>query len=375
MNTTLEHKPQRLASLDILRGFDLFLLVFFQPVFVSLAHKLDLPFLNTILIQFQHEAWEGFHLWDIIMPLFLFMTGAAMPFSFTKYQQSKNKGGIYRRILKRTIILFILGAVVQGNLLALDPKHIYLYTNTLQAIGVGYLFAAIIQLHLTTKWQIISTVLILLTYTVAITTGGDLTPQGNLAEKIDRIVLGPFRDGASWNEDGTWSFSPYYHYTWVLSSLTFTVTVMLGAFAGKIIKAGKDNQKKVVIKLLMYGLSLVLISLIWSLQIPIIKPIWTCSMTLFSGGICFLLLAIFYYWIDYKKNTYGFNWLKIYGMNSISAYLLGEVVNFRSVAASVSYGLEQFMGSYYVVWLTFLNYLIVFLILRIMYKQKVFLKI
>ena len=65
---------------------------------------------------------------------------------------------------------------------------------------------------------------------------GDFTPAGNFAEQVDRWVLGRFRDGVFWNEDGTWSFSPYYNYTWIWSSLTFGVTVMLGAFAGKIMK-------------------------------------------------------------------------------------------------------------------------------------------
>ena len=58
----LENNSSRLASLDILRGFDLFLLVFFQPVFVALGQQLDLPFLNRLVYQFDHEAWVGFHL-------------------------------------------------------------------------------------------------------------------------------------------------------------------------------------------------------------------------------------------------------------------------------------------------------------------------
>lgn len=204
---------------------------------------------------------------------------------------------------------------------------------------------------------------------------GDFTPEGNFAEKIDKLVLGRFRDGVYWNEDGTWNFSPHYNYTWIWSSLTFGATVMLGTFAGKIMKAGKDNRRKVVRTLLVIGIALVAFSLVWSLQMPIIKRLWTSSMTLFSGGLCFLLMGAFYYWIDYKGHSRGLNWLKIYGMNSITAYILGEVVNFRCIAASVSYGLEQYLGGYYPVWLSFTNYLIVFLILRIMYKQKIFLKI
>ena len=59
MSKKSENNTSRLASLDILRGFDLFLLVFFQPVFAALVRQLNLPFLNDILYQFDHEVWEG----------------------------------------------------------------------------------------------------------------------------------------------------------------------------------------------------------------------------------------------------------------------------------------------------------------------------
>lgn len=343
-HTSSVSPSERLASLDVLRGFDLFLLVFFQPVFIVLGQRLGWPWLNGILYQFDHEVWIGFRFWDLVMPLFLFMTGASMPFSFSKFKDAPNKGPVYRKILRRFVLLFIFGMIVQGNLLGLDPKHLYLYTNTLQAIATGYLIASIILLHCTLKWQIIVSASLLVVYWIPMTFCGDFTPQGNFAEGLDRLVLGRFRDGVYWNEDGTWNFSPYYNYTWIWSSLTFGVTVMLGTFAGRIMKAGKENRWRVVQTLFFIGLGLIGIALLWSLQMPIIKRLWTSSMTLLSGGYCFLLMALFYYWIDYKGHTRGLNWLKIYGMNSITAYLLGEVINFRCVVASVSYGLEQYLG-------------------------------
>ena len=375
MNTPLSPVSGRLASLDILRGFDLFLLVFFQPVFVALGQRLNFPWLNDILYQFDHESWIGFRFWDLVMPLFLFMTGASMPFSFSKFKNAPNKWHIYRKIIKRFVLLFIFGMIVQGNLLGLNPDSLYLYSNTLQAIATGYLIAAIILLHCSFRYQVLITLLLLLLYWIPMTFFGDFTPGGNFAEKVDRLVLGQFRDGVYWGEDGNWHFSPYYTYTWIWSSLTFGVTVMLGTFAGKIMKEGKENRKGVVRLLLLLGIVLIGVSLLWSLQMPIIKRLWTCSMTLFSGGLCFLLMGLFYYWIDYKGHTYGLDWLKIYGMNSITAYILGEVVNFSCIAASISYGLEQFLGNYYSVWLSFANYLIVFFILQMMYKHRIFLKI
>lgn len=370
-NTTTK---QRLDSLDILRGFDLFMLVFLQPILVGLLQKIDNPAFQGVLNQLDHEVWTGFRAWDLVMPLFLFMAGAAMPFSFQKYRLDNNKWPIYKRIFRRVFLLFVLGAVVQGNLLGLNPRYLYLYTNTLQAIGVGYLIAAIIQLHLPTKGQLIATALLLLAYWAPMTFLGDFTPEGNFAEKVDRFVLGRFRDGVYWNEDGSWSFSPNYNYTWILSSLTFGVTVMMGAFAGKIMKDGKDKLRNVR-TLLIVGAVSIIIALIWSLQMPIIKRIWTCSMTLYAGGISFMLMGLFYYWIDCKQHTKGLKWLKIYGMNSITAYVLGEIINFRSVVQSVCYGFEQYLGNYYSVLINLGNYLIVFFILRELYKRGIFLKV
>ena len=54
-------------------------------------------------------------------------------------------------------------------------------------------------------------------------------------------------------------------------------------------------------------------------------------MTLYSGGICFLLIAITYYIVDVKGLKKGLVWLKIYGMNAITAYCLGEMLKYNSL--------------------------------------------
>lgn len=372
---TVKQSAYRLASLDILRGFDLFMLVFFQPVFIAFAqHWAHIPFFQFMLYQFDHEYWAGFRSWDLVMPLFMFMVGAAMPFSFEKFKNEPDKSAIYRKIFRRFIILFILGMIVQGNLLSLSPLQFHFYANTLQSIAVGYLFAAIFQLHLSPKNQYIVTAALLVGYWALLTFFGDFTPYGNFADKVDRIVLGRFRDGVTTYPDGTWQFSPDYWYTWILSSMTFIVTVMLGVFAGRTIKNGMD-KKKTTLALFIWGAGLIAAAALLSLQTPIIKRIWTSSMTLYAGGLSFLLMALFYYIVDYKKKSKGLNWLKIYGMNSIVAYMLGEVVNFRCVANSLLWGLEKYVGIYYPAVITFANFLILFFILRLMYKAKVFIKI
>ena len=149
---------------------------------------------------------------------------------------------------------------------------------------------------------------------------------------------------------------------------------MMGVFAGRIVKNG-PNKLKNSISLLIIGLSLVIGGLLLSFQTPILKKIWSASMTLYSGGLCFVLMALFYYIIDYKGYSKGLNWLKFYGMNSITAYTLGMVISFKSIAHSVFYGLEQYIGDYYNDFLVLVNFMILFFILRLMYNLKYFVKI
>ncbi len=373
-------KTERLNSLDVLRGFDLFLLVFFQPVFMSLATTMDVPWMNAVSSQFTHVAWQGFAFWDLIMPLFMFMAGASMPFAFAKHIRSGNKTQIYKRILKRVALLWIFGMMCQGNLLGLNPQNFRFYSNTLQAIAMGYLISAVILLHFKRKGQIVITSALLLVYWALLTFvridgfgGGNFTPDLNLAEYIDRVVLGRFRDGATVTNSGL-NFGGY-HYTWILSSLNFGVTVMTGVFAGQIMKAQNLSKIKKTQWLTITGVAMIVIGQLWGLQMPIIKKIWTSSMTLYSSGICFLLMALFYYLIDYKSYGKYFNWLKIYGMNSILAYMLYEIINFSSISLSIFYGTEQFLGDYYSTLIKLANVSIIFVILWFCYRKKIFLKI
>ena len=243
-------KSERLGSLDVLRGFDLFCLVFFQPVFRLLGSAIDTPWMGVMMKPFEHVAWEGFAFWDIIMPLFMFMAGASMPFAFAKYLKSGSKGRLYKRILKRVLLLWIFGMMCQGNTLALDPQKIYLYSNTLQAIAMGYLISAVLFLHLERKGQIIVTSGLLVIYWALMMFvrvdgfgGGNFTPDFNLAEYVDRVVLGRFRGGVT--VTGTGLDFGRYRYTWLLSSLNFGVTVMTGVFAGQIMKGNLSKIKKV----------------------------------------------------------------------------------------------------------------------------------
>lgn len=371
---------QRLESLDVLRGFDLFCLVALEGVLHPLGRAIDAPWYNDFLWCFSHVQWEGFSSWDLVMPLFMFMAGVSMPFALSRYKVMPDKWAVYRRIVKRVALLWIFGMMCQGNLLGLDPDRIYLYSNTLQAIAMGYLISAMLFLHVRLSVQIGTAVALLLAYwgamqfiTVDGYGGGTYTPDGNLAEWVDRTVLGRFRDAAV-VENGQIVFAGSYRYTWILSSLNFGVTVLTGVFAGHILKSGMDRKHKWQ-WLLGIGVIMVALGWLWGLQLPVIKKIWTSSMVLVSSGYCFLLMGLFYYWIDYKGHRKNLTWLKVYGMNSIVAYMLANVISFRCIGTSLFHGLEQYTGNYYPALIAASNALIIYVILWLLYKRNIFLKV
>ncbi|SNY95180.1 acyltransferase family protein [Flagellimonas pacifica] len=361
-------KPVRILSIDALRGFDMLLIIFADHFFFNLNEGAQTSFTSTLAEQFNHPKWFGSTFYDIIMPLFLFVVGAVIPFSLSKrIQNTTSKSAIYSKLIKRFITLFILGWVVQGNLLAWDINEFHVFSNTLQAIAVGYLFSCIAYIHLQKKWLYVVFAFCLVIYALILTAPivpgvgrSLLLPDQNFALYFDRLVLGKFDDGLQ--------------YTWLLTGFGFTATTLSGVFAGELIKSTLP-RKKVSLYLLLTGVAALALGLIWGIWHPIVKKIWSSTFVLASSGVCYILLALFYWVIDVKgKRKWAFP-LKVIGMNAITAYVLSHVINFREVASFLLYGLEQYVGAYYQMILSVGGFGILYLLLWYMYKNNTFIKV
>ena len=127
--------------------------------------------------------------------------------------------------------------------------------------------------------------------------------------------------------------------------------------------------------LAVIGVLLVAAGWLWSFQMPVIKKLWTSSMVLQTSGWCFLLMAVFFWTIDHKGWCKHTEWLKVYGMNSIAAYMLASCISFNCIGYSLFHGLEQFLGDYYQAWIAVVNAVIIYGILWMMYQKKIFLKV
>jgi predicted acyltransferase len=69
-------------------------------------------------------------------------------------------------------------------------------------------------------------------------------------------------------------------------------------------------------------------------------------MILWSGGLCLLLLALFYWVIDvkgYRRWAFFFN---VIGMNAIVAYIAPDIINFPQLSSTLLGGLARHLGNY-----------------------------
>jgi predicted acyltransferase len=149
---------------------------------------------------------------------------------------------------------------------------------------------------------------------------------------------------------------------------------MLGVFAGYILKSSDKGLRKVWI-LTILGITMMLTARLWNPFHPIIKHIWTGSFVLFAGGICYLLLALFYAVTDIARMK---GWAKafvIIGANSIVAYTAWHLFDFGLVADVFTTGLKTWAGGAYDFIRGTAAFLVIFLILKYMYRQKIFIKV
>ena len=357
--------PGRILSVDALRGFDMFWIAGGEGIFKSLDAVFNNASTQWINLQLDHVEWLGFRFYDIIMPLFLFIVGVAMPFSFNKrLLAGDSKKKIIGHVIKRVIILWFLGMVVQGNLLTFNLSEFDFYSNTLQAIAAGYLIASVIILYSNAFYHILITIALMLLYwlVMVLLPGGSgmYEPHQNAAIYIDKLLLGAYQDGTT--------------YTWILSSLNFAATTMLGVFAGYILKSGIKNLNKVWY-LLLFSFVCYVLAIVWHPVHPIIKHIWTGSFVLYAGSFSLLLMALFYLIIDVWNYKSWSRMFVIIGANAIVAYVAWHLFDFRYISDIFIRGFEEHTGSWYNLIRNTAGFITLFVILWYMFKKKIFIKV
>ena len=358
---------ERLLSIDALRGFDMFWIIGGGTLLSSLADVWPHPITQTIKEQLEHVEWQGFHFEDLIFPLFLFIVGVVLPFSTSRRrQQGQSSASIHLHIFKRALTIILLGLIF-NNLLRFEWSQMR-WPGVLQRIGLCYFFAAIVVAH--TRWRtqaiIVGAVLVLYWVAAELIPVPDfganaMTAEGCLSSYIDqRLIPGKLYYGYGDNEG-------------LISTFPAVCTVLLGALAGHWLRSQRTGNRKAA-GLALAGLACVATGYLWGLVFPIIKLIWTSSYTLFSGGWCLLLLALFYWLIDvkgYRKWTFFF---VVIGVNPITIYFLQRFVNFGDIAEFFLAGVVNNAGQVAPLVLPLGVLAVKWLLLWFLYRHKIFFK-
>ncbi|MDD5543621.1 MAG: DUF5009 domain-containing protein [Acidobacteriia bacterium] len=365
--------PDRLVSLDAFRGLTI--------AFMILVNNPGTW--NAVYRPLEHAPWNGWTLTDLVFPFFLFIVGVSMTMSFARRQErGDGRGSLFLQVVKRTVIIFVLGLVLNGF-----PYYHFStlrIPGVLQRIAVCYFIAAVIYLTCKLRGQILVTLAFLIGYWILMKTvnvpgfgHGILTPEGNLAAYLDNKYLHGHIYRPTWDPEG------------MLSTLPAVTTTLFGIFAGQWMRHTKSIASRLW-GLILSGTIGIILGQIMNVWFPINKNLWTSSYAVFTAGAALLLFAICYWVIDVR----GFkSWsipLRIYGTNAIAAYVLSSLMGTASVTWRISQGgrfwtYKGFLFSkFYAPWanpfnasmLWGLSYVILWMgILWMLYRRRIFIKI
>ena len=340
-----DYPENRLFSLDLLRGIDMFYLAVLSTVLMPLFSALGAsPAVKTF---FCSHPWEGFTLYDLIMPLFIFMCGAAVPFALgRRMKDGRPLPGYWKHVWGRVALLWVLGMLAQGDLASLSIHRISPYNNTLQTIAVGYLAAAYVLTLRSRAVKIAIPVLLTAAYGLIVHFGGDYTKAGNVTQGFELKILYAILP----QDNAQTANIVKYGYTWFLPSMMFPVITLAGAFSTTLLSRRDLGEWKRALGLAAMGAASLAAGWVLAFAgVKMVKHIFTVSFTLQAIGWSELALAALFVLTDIWKFRRGTGVLLLFGQFALTAYLCEAV--FRGACNSVSerlfVGFKQFFPPAY----------------------------
>ena len=413
-------------SVDALRGFDMFWIVGADALVESL-HRMTQTRSTTFLAdQLEHAQWEGFHFYDLIFPLFVFIMGVSVVFSLSKTIERAGRAEALKRVFRRSVLLFVVGIFYSGGVT--NPWPDIRLMGVLNRIALAYLFGGVLFCCLKPRVLVAICVGILVGYWALMTfvpvrdiqltksnlahlaeQAGDQkaaelfkedrnpsavkdSPAWAAAEKMfygtTNRVTSKFDKGLNLANHIDFEYLPARKYDTffdpegLLSTIPAVATCLLGVFAGLLLSSHSVPDKKKVVWLIAFGIAGAALGWGWNAQFPVIKKIWTSSYVLVAGGYSAILLGVFYLIVDvWQRRDWcqPFVWM---GMNSITIYLAGNILGgFRRVAARLVGGdVKLFFDDHVAKGLgdmiiSIVGLLLAFWLVHFLYKRKIFLRL
>lgn len=378
--------PQRLLSLDFFRGLTVAAMILVN----------NPGSWGNIYAPLAHAEWHGCTPTDLVFPFFLFIVGVSIAYAMgSKKADEKTHKSTILKALKRGLTLFGLGLF-----LAFFPRNFSDFDfiaslktiripGVLQRIGVVFFLSSIIFLKFSERniFRIIIVILIsywaLMTFVPVPNVGyANIEKETNLGAWLDRTIL---TEAHLWKSAKTWDPEG------ILSTLPAIATCLFGVLVGVYLKRKDLEPATKIAWLFSVGCLTTIFGLIWDLEFPINKSLWTSSYVLYTGGLATIVLALSYWIIDvnnYNRFTKPF---VIYGINAITVFfvsgLMPRLVNMIKIKQPNGEeigALTAFYKTFFVPYFSPINaslaYAIVFIlffyvILWIMYKKNIIIKV
>lgn len=311
--------PNRFTALDVFRGMTVCLMIIVNSP----------GDYNTTFAPLLHAQWNGFTPTDLVFPSFLFAVGNSISFVLPKWRNISQSSVLYK-ILKRTVVIFLLGFLMywfpfvkfnEANEMLLAPLGKTRVFGVLQRIALCYGFASLLIYYCKTKTvYIMSFVLLLLYWFLLFYFGDSMNPYGlqtNFGLVVDKWLVGENHlyhgEGVAFDPEG------------ILGTIPAISNVIGGYLVGKfILEKGKTHE--MLLKLMLVGSCLLVVSYFWNLTFPINKKLWTSSFVTVTVGLDLMILATIIYVIDFLNKTKWTYFFIVFGRNPLVIYILSELI-------------------------------------------------
>ncbi len=380
---------KRLLSLDILRGITIAgMLLVNNPGTWSYLYK-----------PLAHADWIGLSPTDLVFPFFIFCMGVSMAFSLKKFNY-KLSSPLMWKIVRRTVILFLIGWMVQwfGHLVrglckgdpfseAVNNLDTLRYLGVFQRLALVYFFGSLCVVLFSRKFipWLIGIILVVYALILGLGNGYDFS-LNNIIAQIDNSVLGTNHMYHESAYGESISFDP----EGILSTLPCIAHVLIGYLAGRMIIATHNNTERVT-TLLLWGTVMLLAGWLLQYGIPCGKKMWSSTFVLITCGMAMCIQAMLIHFVDIKGHKRWGRFFETFGVNPLALYLLGTILAILFGAIPIGHDAEggnitihsavyNFFQSFCDEYTASALYAIAFVMLnwivgRVLYKKKIYIKI
>lgn len=395
----------RLASVDALRGFDMFFIMGLPALITAIAGLFGYGPDNFLSVQMRHVPWHGWRLMDGVFPVFLFISGITWPFSFaSRISKGVSRSAICLNIMRRVFVLFVLGLMCEGITHIDLGWQAFRFGSVLGRIGFAWGAAALLYVFCSTRVRIAVAAVILIGYWLLLlnvpapdaavvtvpTTGmaadivakfgrGPFSLPGCLVGWVDRTVL-----------PGRLRFDGLLDTQGLLSILPSICLPLFGGFAGDLIRregisGGRKAMFMAVLSVALAATGWCMANCLGAWSMPFNRSLWTSSHILWSSGYAFALFAVFYYVIDVRGWLKWSFFFRVIGMNAIVIWMLtrlygiGRYSKFDPLSDAAKWlfgGVATLVGGNWGAVVLALGYIAVcWSLLYFLYRKNIFIKV